>query len=221
MTGDGSLQELPDPGLLPHVGSFRLLLDGEKWEWSDTVARMHGYQPGTVTPTTELVLAHKHPEDRASVADTLRRVLQEGVPFSGRHRIVDTADRVHFVVVVGDRMVDAGGAVIGTSGFYIDVTNMRDADIKNSLDRNIPHVVEARIALEQAKGALMLVYGISADHAFEVLTWCSQQSNVKVRRIAEHLAAALPTALELPPQVRDRFDHILLSTLAADRRPQA
>ena len=29
---------------------------------------MHGYQPGAVHPTTELVLSHKHPDDKADPA---------------------------------------------------------------------------------------------------------------------------------------------------------
>src|SRR5574337_1152278 len=50
------------------VGRFRFFLDGQRWEWSDAVARMHGYEPGEVEPTTELLLRHKHPEDRERVA---------------------------------------------------------------------------------------------------------------------------------------------------------
>jgi hypothetical protein len=50
------------------VGRFRFFLDGQRWEWSDAVARMHGYEPGTVAPTTELLLGHKHPDDLPQVA---------------------------------------------------------------------------------------------------------------------------------------------------------
>ncbi|GBE66469.1 hypothetical protein MFM001_29310 [Mycobacterium sp. MFM001] len=57
------------------VGRFWFFLDGQRWEWSDAVARMHGYEPGTVVPTTELLLQHKHPEDRQRVAAVLGRVL--------------------------------------------------------------------------------------------------------------------------------------------------
>lgn len=49
------------------VGRFRYYLTEQRWERSDAVARMHGYQAGTVTPTTELLLQHKHPDDRGSL----------------------------------------------------------------------------------------------------------------------------------------------------------
>ncbi|ETW21797.1 hypothetical protein MGAST_23670 [Mycobacterium gastri 'Wayne'] len=32
---------------------------------------MHGYEPGSVVPTTKLLLSHKHPDDRAHVQDLL------------------------------------------------------------------------------------------------------------------------------------------------------
>ncbi|MGB6762445.1 PAS domain-containing protein, partial [Mycobacterium sp.] len=103
------------------VGRFKFFLDEQRWEWSDAVARIHGYEPGTMVPTTELLLQHKHPDDRARVAVVLDRVLS-GEPFSSRHRIIDAAGRTHWVIVVGDAMCDEAGAPIGTTGFYIDVT---------------------------------------------------------------------------------------------------
>jgi hypothetical protein len=65
------------------VGSYRFFFADEHWEWSPEVQRMHGYEPGTVTPTTELVLSHKHPEDRSQVAailDDIRRIVRRSVP---------------------------------------------------------------------------------------------------------------------------------------------
>ena len=54
-----------------NVGAFRFWFIGQRWEWSDEVARMHGYEPGSVQPTTELMLSHKHPDDRAHVQELL------------------------------------------------------------------------------------------------------------------------------------------------------
>lgn len=164
------------------VGSFRLLFAEQRWEWSDAVAAMHGYAPGEIAPTTELILAHKHPDDKIAVTENLERTLQTGVPFSSSHRIIDTSGRVHHVVVVGARLLeDVTGEVIGTSGFYIDVSDRHRDDVQAALDEALPELVRARAAIEQAKGALMLIYGISAERAFDVLVWRSQETNTKVR----------------------------------------
>jgi len=94
--------EQPAPGW-PLAGSFKYHAREDRWEWSDEVAVMHGYEPGTVTPTTELVLAHKHPDDKPTVAQLIEQVRRLGIPFSSRHRIIGTAGKIHVVVVVGDR----------------------------------------------------------------------------------------------------------------------
>ncbi len=61
------------------VGTFEYRYDTDIWTWSDTVAQMHGYEPGEVQPTTELVLSHKHPDDLARVKALLK---QSSAPFS-------------------------------------------------------------------------------------------------------------------------------------------
>jgi len=46
-----------------------------------------------------------------------------------------------------------------------------------------------RAVIEQAKGVLMLTFGLTADAAFALLTWHSQRSNRKVHAIAADLMA--------------------------------
>ncbi|MDT5077102.1 MAG: hypothetical protein QOJ80_1739 [Mycobacterium sp.] len=186
------------------VGWFRFYIDGQRWEWSENVERIHGYQPGTVTPTTELLLSHKHPDDRRQVAAVLDKVA-EGEPFSSRHRIVDKAGRTHWVIVVGDQMLDEAGEVVGTAGFYVDFTETMQSDISAEVSK----VSEARAEIEQAKGLIMAVYGISADRAFDILVWRSQETNVKVREIAHRFIASM--AGSFPAVTRTRVDHALLS----------
>jgi ANTAR domain/PAS fold len=186
------------------VGRFRFFLDDQRWEWSDAVARMHGYGPGQIEPTTELLLRHKHPEDRERVAAVLDRVVS-GKPFSSRHRIIDTAGHTRCVVVVGDRMLDDTGAMIGTSGFYVDVTDSLHSDITNVLEA----VADARARIEQAKGVLMSAYGISAERAFDILVWRSQETNLKVRDLAARFLEAV--AGKASPDTRTHIDHALLT----------
>jgi PAS domain S-box-containing protein len=186
------------------VGRFKFFLDEQRWDWSDAVARMHGYEPGTVVPTTELLLQHKHPDDRARVAVVLDRVLS-GEPFSSRHRIIDAAGRTHWVIVVGDAMCDEAGAPIGTTGFYIDVTESLQSEITNVLTDVAAH----RAQIEQAKGVLMAAYGVSADRAFDILVWRSQETNIKVRDLAAHFLAAI--AGKVSPDTRTHIDHALVT----------
>lgn len=199
------------PGKNITAGSFRFFIAGQRWEWSDAVAAMHGYAPGEAVPTTDLLLSHKHPDDKTAVAATLARTLKTGEPFSGRHRIIDTAGEVHHVVVVGQQMLDeTTGQVIGTSGFYLDVSDSHHDDVQAALDQALPELARARAAIDQAKGALMLIYGVSSEQAFDVLVWRSQETNTKLRTVAEHLIEAMRTDLQIPGELRSAFDHLLL-----------
>jgi hypothetical protein len=193
------------------VGSFRFWFMGQRWEWSDEVALMHGYQPGAVAPTTELLLSHKHPEDREHVQDLLDRALHSRSSFSSRHRFIDTVGNVHDAIVVADRMADETGAVVGTAGYYIDLTAAFVETRQVALDEALPDLFEARAVIEQAKGVLMAVYRVSAEQAFGVLRWRSQETNVKLRALAKQLIAEMAT---LPPpsaDVQSAFDHLLLT----------
>lgn len=187
-----------------HVGSFQFHLAEQRWVWSAEVARMHGYALGEVEPTTELLLSHKHPDDRAKVAEILDRV-QTGGLFSSRHRIVDSGGKVHWVVVVSDRMTDDNGEVTGTHGYYIDVTT----GIQSDLTVAMATVVESRAVIDQAKGILMAAYGIDADRAFEILKWRSQATQMKLRTVAARLLDAVMRQ-GLTPETVAAIDHLLL-----------
>lgn len=193
------------------VGAFRFWFVGQHWEWSDEVARMHGYEPGTVQPTTELLLSHKHPDDRGHVQDQLDRALHSKSSFSSRHRFIDTAGKVHDVMVVADRMSDDTGAVVGTAGYYLDLTATFVETRQVALDEALPDLFEARAVIEQAKGLLMAVYLVSPEQAFSVLRWRSQETNTKLRSLAKQLIDEIATLSPASADVQSAFDHLLLT----------
>lgn len=199
-------------GAPQRVGWFRFYFDDQRWEWSEQVQRMHGYQPGTVTPTTELVLEHKHPEDRSEVKQTIDDMLLTRRPFSTRHRIIDTGGVVHQVVVVGDRLTDDDGATIGTHGYYVDITPITDRSREDLITARVAEITEHRAVIEQAKGMLMLVYGLDEDAAFDLLRWRSQSSNVKLRELAEMVLTNFRDARDDAISSRSAFDHALLTS---------
>jgi PAS domain S-box-containing protein len=193
------------------VGWFRYFFDDDRWEWSPQVHKMHGYRVGEISPTTELILTHKHPDDYRQVAETLDLIRQTRQAFSSRHRICDVAGRVHHVVVVGDELRDERGEIVGTHGFYIDVTPNETAR-QSQITAEVTRITELRAGIEQAKGMLMMIYEIDEDAAFDLLKWRSQEANIKLRRMAAQIVADF-TGLRhdgaMPP--RSTFDNLLLT----------
>src|SRR6185503_9670688 len=209
---DSSVEQALTGGALQRVGWYRFYFADERWEGSTEVEQIHGYHPGTVTLTTELVLSHKHPDDYPHVAATLDDIRRTHKPFSTRHRIITVQGDVRDVVVIGERFHDNTREVVATKCFYLDVTpsaKKRQEIINVSLEEIAYH----RAAIEQAKGVLMYVYGIGPDAAFDILKWRSRGANMKVRALAEQLVADVLTrnrdegSLELRPT----FDQLLLT----------
>lgn len=199
------------PGATDRIGWFRHYFTPDAWEWSDEVYRIHGYAPGAVTVTTPMVLAHKHPQDRERVAATLEAIRADLKPLSSRHRIVDTRGNDHFIVIVGDLLRDTDGAIIGTQGFYIDVTET-ELHTETRISERVAEVSQRREVIDHAKGMLMAVYGVDDGAAFEVLKWRSQDTNTKLHALAEQLVAefkALGSTSDL--SARHVYDHVIMT----------
>jgi len=83
---------------------------------------------------------------------------------------------------------------------------------QDQVTAEVTRIAENRSAIEQTKGMLMVIYGIDEPTAFELLKWRSQETNVKLRLLAEQVAADflfLSGSETLPP--RSAFDNLLLT----------
>jgi hypothetical protein len=198
------------------VGSFRHSRAEDRWEWSDAVAHMHGYAPGNVQPTTALVMSHTHPDDVTNVARLIDAMTGQGGPFSSRHRIIDTRGRTHPVIVIGEQLCDDGGTVTGSQGVYVDLSDVAGGD---TVEDAIADFMEHRAIIEQAKGFLMMTYGVSAERAFDILVWRSQTTNTKLRKLALQIISDFTAELQVPHDVRERAVHLLLTAHRRVRKP--
>jgi len=97
------------------------------------------------------------------------------------------------------------GAVVGTSGFYVDVTDVIQSDVSTV----VSDVAASCAGIEQAKACSWPTYGISADRASEILVWRSQETNIKVRDLADRFLSALIGRIST--DTRTHVDHVLLT----------
>jgi PAS domain-containing protein len=203
---DEALEAALAAGTRPPVGRYRLDLTSGRWAWSDEVFLMHGFQPGEVVPTTELMLSHKHPEDRARVDGVLRTAAETGEPFSSVHRIYDAHGAIRTLAVTGQGRRDPEtGEVTELVGYFIDVTEANREAAQRQATESIRASAERRAAIEQAKGVLMVAFAVDGEEAFDRLRTASNQLNVPVRELAVWLIrwfsrpglTTFPTAAEI------------------------
>jgi hypothetical protein len=206
------------PESVRSVGRFSCDVSSGTWDWDDEVFRIHGLQPGSITPTTDYLLTCKHPEDRARVAEVLTRASATGEAFSISYRIIgaDEVERRVVLICEGGMCDDDGVTTIG--GYYVDLTADFREEGEALANQAIVASAEHRATIEQAKGSLMLAYGLDADQAFAMLQWWSSSRNVKIRDLANRLVDAARTGEASDTGIRNRFD-VLLHDISGPPEP--
>lgn len=172
------------------VGEFVYVVADARWWWSDRLYALYGFAPGEVVPSDDLMVRHLHPEDRAVVESALLDTLRDGQPFASLHRIRDAHGRERTVLTVGRGDLTPDGSVTEIRGYVVDLTLANRAAAQHEVDAAVAGVTVHRAAIEQAKGMLMALQGLSSEAAFGLLRDYSQRHNVKLRSLAERLVEA-------------------------------
>ncbi|UGT62844.1 PAS and ANTAR domain-containing protein [Nocardia asteroides] len=180
------------------IGTFGYLAAEQRWQWSAETAAMHGYELGEVVPTAELLAAHQHPEDRA----VFLAAVGSGGGFCLRQRLTDAAGNARVVIVIAEP---------GPAGFYVDLTGPVLAQHRTLIDAALPEYARLRGPIEQAAGMLMVVYGIPAGRADELLRARAAEHGLALPRFAQLLCAAVADGVDVPARLRTVFDHALLT----------
>jgi hypothetical protein len=200
------------------VGRYAYRPKTDEWTWSDAMYVMHGFEPGSVVPSTELVMRHIHPADRPAAWESRDGAVDRGQPFTFLHRIVRADNQERVVIAAGHLDEEADGTPV-IIGHLIDLTDMRRDAVAAAVDPAVMDFSENRAAIEQSKGVLMQLYSVEADDAFALLRAFSMDAHLKVRDVATLLISAA-SANVTPAKRRGPSAHDLLEALHAGRPPE-
>ena len=201
------------------VGRFTFHTVERTWDWDEEVFRIHGLQPGSIAPTTDYMLRCKHPEDRDRVDAMLSRASATGEPLSVSYRLIGADGLERKVVLVCEGVVREDDVVTSIEGYYIDLTDDFRQESEQHAREAVAASAESRATIEQAKGSLMVAYGLDADQAFAMLSWWSRNRNVKVRDLAERLVRTARTGASTHDDLRRSFDILLHDITAPEPEP--
>jgi len=90
------------------------------------------------------------------------------------------------------------------------MTATLERSAQDSITAAVAEIAESRAIIEQAKGMIILVYGLDDACAFDLLRRVSQSKNIKLRAVAAQLVAdfrAIGNGKALPP--RSTYDKAL------------
>jgi hypothetical protein len=189
------------------AGSFLFDPLSGKTEWSDGLFNLHGYQRGEVVPTLELLMSHKHPDDRPRTLDILDGVFREGGHFCIYHRIIDAHGHTLRVLTAGKGHLSPSGTVAAVEGTTVDLTSTLRRETEQAARDAVAGANATRGVINQARGILTGRLLITSEAAFTLLVSCSSRANVKVAVLASHLVRL--TDSDQRPEAMDEFIDVL------------
>ncbi|HJY93253.1 MAG TPA: ATP-binding protein, partial [Candidatus Acidoferrum sp.] len=104
---------------LAHMGSWAFNDSGHYW--SEELYKIYGLDPQNGAPTVEQYLALIHPQDRTSMAETIKRMQEEHRGFDQIERIIRPDGQVRYIRAVAVPAVEQG-LFKGFIGTTMDVT---------------------------------------------------------------------------------------------------
>ena len=167
------------------IGRFEYDVLHDRWTWSHELRALHGLGPQD-SPTTAVLLQHMVPEDRSVMYGRFLDHLAHAGPYSCSYTLIDALARRRKVVFVGESEARAG-RVARLHGFVVDISE----ELRDATGAALAASLEHRAVIEQAKGALMLTFGVEEDVAFHILRSYSNRHNVKLAEVAARLVTGL------------------------------
>jgi len=126
---------------LAHTGSWGFNPSGSFDYWSEELFRIYGLDPASGPPTLEQYLDRVHPQDRASMAETIQKMVAEGLGCDLKKRIVRPDGEFRYVRCVGVPVTENGllKRIVGTA---MDVTEQEH--LTQELQRRQAYLAEAQ-----------------------------------------------------------------------------
>jgi PAS domain S-box-containing protein len=126
---------------LARMGSWAFNPAGFFYYWSEELFRIYGLDPQKGAPTLERYLATIHPQDRDSMANTLKRMCAEHSGCDEKKRIVRPDGELRYIRCVGIAIVE-GEILKGFLGTAMDITEQEL--LTQELERQQAYLAEAQ-----------------------------------------------------------------------------
>jgi PAS domain S-box-containing protein len=93
--------------------------------WSETMEAQYGLQPGTFGGTFEAFVERVHPDDRASLIETVGKAMKSGAEFSVQNRSIWPDGMIRWLSGTGRVLLGEHGEPVRGVGISMDVTDRR------------------------------------------------------------------------------------------------
>ena len=112
---------------ISRTGNWSWELATRKMEWSDELYHIYELTPGTVTESI-LTASFNHPDDRAMIAEVIKRAIETLEPFDFHYRIVLKSGKTKILHAMGTTERQPGSNGYKMVGTLQDVTEQKTAE---------------------------------------------------------------------------------------------
>ena len=194
---------------LAHIGSWAFNESGHYW--SDELYKIYGLDPQNGAPTVEQYLALIHPQDRASMAETIRVMQEEHCGHDLIERIIRPDGQLRYVRAVALPVVEQG-VFKGFVGTTMDVTEQEL--LTQELRREQAYLAEAQSLAHIGSWATNFATGQIfhvSDETFRLYGFDPRQGPVPYERFYATVhpedEPAVKATLEKAIRTRTDYDH--------------
>ncbi len=120
-------RELTEIARMARIGSWRWLVAGQRFEWSDETFGIFGLPPGDGVPDVETFYTLLHPDDREAAYARADASLRTGQDLQVEARVPVPGSRHRIVTWTARALRDADGKISELRGYCQDVTEQREA----------------------------------------------------------------------------------------------
>ena len=149
-----SESSLVEAQAISHIGSFSWNMNTNQWSWSDEEYWLFGFEPGSVSPNLEAMLAAVHPDDREWVSRKRLGCIENEEPFDADFRVVLPDGSIRWIHGTAETAIENGVAV-RRIGVHQDITARKEAE----LDQRMAAQENERLEVQLRKAHKMEAVG--------------------------------------------------------------
>lgn len=202
------------PRTLSEVAIFSLDVPSMVGTYSAELQELYGL-PAEGPANTDILLKHVCPEDAERLTNMVMECAQNGGIYALPHpKMLDDGTEIWTCTLV-QGVRDGSGSVSTVFGYVVDLTDDARDKVNSEVRDELSKALESRAIIDQAKGIVRVVYGMTEQEAFSLLRWVSQRSQVKLRMLAEHVVNRVATRFAGSDELRADLDALLHEAMKA------
>ncbi|APZ47815.1 hypothetical protein BW723_16590 [Polaribacter reichenbachii] len=123
-------RSLKESRIIAKLGYSEYIFETKTYVWSDYMYLIYGVDPNQKTPTREEILALHDDISLKKLQEATKKLDKEGTPYDLELKLTNFNNEEIWVRIVGRPIYNDNNEIIGRSGIFRDITNIKNSQLK-------------------------------------------------------------------------------------------